>query len=157
MTVDVTPPVAGYVQDTSVPCHDMKLCQLVAGDADDGTGEADFQSSDSQLAGHWSDWYDEESVVTEYRFAISNCVDTNYYVPFTPVRPDQCLSTALHSNVANVLQPSQCSSYAELQLVANRSYCLHVRGYNEVGLFAEAVSDGVIVDGDAPGALCTVL
>lgn len=156
VTVDLTPPVPGYVQDISVPCSDKQLCQIVAGDADDGTGEADFQSSGEQLMGYWSDWYDEESVVTDYRFAISDCAGTEY-VPLTPIRRDQCLSTILHPNVANRSSMSQCSSYAELHLASNQSYCLHIRGYNEVGLFSEAVSDGVIFDGDAPGVFCNNL
>lgn len=156
VTVDTTPPIAGYVQDTSVPCSDRQLCQIVAGDADDGTGEADFQSNGVQLMGSWSDWYDEESVITEYMFAITDCADTEYF-PLTPIKRDQCLSTVLHPNVADRLQPSQCSSYAELQLVSNQSYCLRIRGYNEVGLFSEAVSDGVIFDGDAPGAFRNTL
>ena len=39
-----------------------------------------------------------------------------------------------------------------LNLVSGERYCAVVKGYNEAGLFSQAVSDCVLIDHDAPQA-----
>eukprot|EP01043_Picozoa_sp_COSAG02_P019460 COSAG02_NODE_938_length_15783_cov_7.972775_2_plen_4812_part_01 len=184
VTIDLTPPEPRAVYDIMAPCDDSEACPIfswdgspVVGDADDGTGDADFQSSLNTKMTRWVEWYDPESVIVKYEYRITDCgvcsgigsrsdllglnapddaymtgckEDETELVPWTQVGM-LCAGTIPHA-ISPTLQPADCSqTWTNLKLTAySERYCTYVRGTNEAQWTSEAGSDGVEPDPDPP-------
>jgi len=184
VTVDLTPPEPRAVYDIMAPCDDSEACPIfswdgspVVGDADDGTGDADFQSSLNTKMTRWVEWYDPESVIVKYEYRITDCgvcsgigsrsdllglnapddaymtgckEDETELVPWTEVGI-LCAGTIPHA-ISPTLQPADCSqTWTNLTLTPySERYCTYVRGTNEALWTSEAGSDGVEPDPDPP-------
>ena len=117
----------GVVVDTSPP---------VAGKVFDGNQagvDAQFAKWTSTFNANWGRFTDDHSPVARYMWAVK--------------RASAGLLTAFKSSALN-----RSPTMTGLNLVSGERYCSVVKGYNEAGLFTQAMSNCLLIDHDAPRA-----
>ncbi|XP_078378028.1 uncharacterized protein LOC144661203 isoform X1 [Oculina patagonica] len=115
----------GVIVDTSPP--------LPAEIYDGSTAGIDLEYAkwSDTFSANWNSFHDPHSPISRYMWAI------------------QMQGTGL-STTYTITGLNRFAKFTGLSLVSGEKYCAVVRGYNEAGLFAEAKSDCVLIDHDAP-------